>query len=390
MTEDAAQRRRWVKSWTTTSASIAQSFARPVQVRDTHHSIHPREILTSARDRWSEIWRAVPTDEGTLDTNGCYPQGFPCQMPARHLLQRDAGYGVHYTHRTWTTTRLSILAFVRSIVHVVLSHFVRDAHVSLRAVSFVDDRSFWCKVAGDRAETIAWLLEAKRRSDAFDGCCGFQCRPSKCHVASADVDLAFTAGQAMGYLASNFLELLGVGIDLTTGVCKLQSVSREALKARLRAIACLHCNPLDRAQLIRNLVITSMTWTAGIAVLGEDELVQLRGEVLSAFNPKACVDVPPVVSLELLGWCSDPVCASWRMALKALIVSMFSGGDGWNLLDWMWALRTGHASFLRPLRSYSSLGGGPRMRASLSLAVRLLPPTCSSEVHPRHQVSSQT
>ena len=197
------------------------------------------------------------------------------------------------------------------------SHFVRDAHVSLRAVSFVDDRSFWCKVAGDRAETIAWLLEAKRRSDAFDGCCGFECRPSKCHVASADVDLAFTVGQAMGYSASNFLELLGVGIDLTSGVCKLQSVSREALKARLRAIACLHCNPLDRAQLIRNLVITSLTWTAGIAVLGEDELVQFRGEVLSAFNPKARVDVPPVVSLELLGWCSDPVCASWRVALKA-------------------------------------------------------------------------
>ena len=68
MTEDAAQRRRWVKSRATTSASIAQSFARPVQVRDTHHSIHPREILTSARDKWSEIWRAVPTDEGTFDT----------------------------------------------------------------------------------------------------------------------------------------------------------------------------------------------------------------------------------------------------------------------------------------------------------------------------------
>lgn len=188
-------------------------------------------------------------------------------------------------------------------------HVARPPNID--AVCFIDDRTFWCSQPDDS------LLQAKVRSDEFDQAFNFSCRTQKCHVASATPAVAGVASQFQ-YPSSNKLQVLGVNITLSQQpTVELAKCSISNINLLLDLVHCVAITFRDRQRLIASLIISKLTWAAGIASLSDAQLHQIRKSVVRAFGGRTTLhDSPQVILLELLTWPLDPLFANEWAALR--------------------------------------------------------------------------
>ncbi|CAE7631163.1 LINE-1 retrotransposable element ORF2 protein [Symbiodinium microadriaticum] len=189
---------------------------------------------------------------------------------------------------------------------------------SVKTTSFVDDRTFWALATGRAMRDVeVELISAYRRSNEFDRCCAFSCRPVKCKIASGRASELQILQGATSYNLSSVLECLGLTHDLVSGGVTLTSESLEDACLRARNIAKLPCDMAGRARLFRALVIPKFVWAAGVASVSDDTLWRLRQEMVSVFTRQWCADTPLLIGLELLGWECDPCFQSCVLSLAA-------------------------------------------------------------------------
>ena len=190
----------------------------------------------------------------------------------------------------------------------------------VRALSFVDDRTFWARqVGGDGTRLLPpvsqVLSEAKARSDEFDRVCGFNCRRRKCHIAAPPgVDVAELTA-ATGYATGEVLSVLGISHNLRTGAIELFKLAVEEVERRANLVSMLPCRAALRVAILKELVGPMFMWAAGCAMAPDSVLQRLRKAYVRSFVAGRATDTPMAVCLEIIGYDADPVAGS---ALRCL------------------------------------------------------------------------
>lgn len=180
---------------------------------------------------------------------------------------------------------------------------------------YADDRLFWCW----NRDRPGALVEAKRRSDAFDNAAGLTCRASKCHVVAKSPELrAHFQTDAFGYNCSSCLSVLGVAYDLVgRELPKLAKPKTGRLKHVIGAIANASFKWPERRRLMKSLVLPALRWASGIASLDDAALSTLAEDARVAFSHKLAKDMPRCLLFEFLGWDAEPMFATARAHLHA-------------------------------------------------------------------------
>lgn len=185
----------------------------------------------------------------------------------------------------------------------------------VKALSFVDDRTFWARQVGVDGALLSppvpqVLAEAKARSDEFDRACGFNCRRCKCHIAAPPgVDVtALTA--ATGYATGEVLSVLGISHNLRTGAIELLKLAVEEVERRANLVSMLPCRAVHRIAILKELVGPMFMWAAGCAMAPDSVLQRLRKAYVCSFVARRAKDTPMAVCLEIIGYDADPVAGS--------------------------------------------------------------------------------
>ena len=186
------------------------------------------------------------------------------------------------------------------------------------AAVYLDDRTIWDAGVSESFHRVQALQNARLRSDQFDQDFGLTCRATKCLVSAAPCnDAGAEIAQRFGYDLSHEVEVLGVAVPVESPrEARLNRLSMDEVRMLIRVIRTVARTIRTR----RQLVLSKLLWMAGVLDFGEDFLLQLRRDFLSAFAGKAALqDTPHVILLEMLHWPCDPVVALKSAALRAAV-----------------------------------------------------------------------
>ena len=240
----------------------------------------------------------------------------PFTSPAKRIFVMS---GFHT--ETWSAAERGLLQgcplspLLSSALMFCWAQYVTASGEPVEISVYADDRLFWCW----NRDRPGALVEAKRRSDAFDNAAGLTCRASKCHVVAKSPELrAHFQTDAFGYNCSSCLSVLGVAYDLVgRELPKLAKPKTGRLKHVIGAIANASFKWPERRRLMKSLVLPALRWASGIASLDDAALSTLAEDARVAFSHKLAKDMPRCLLFEFLGWDAEPMFATARAHLHA-------------------------------------------------------------------------
>ena len=186
---------------------------------------------------------------------------------------------------------------------------------------YLDDRTILLQ----KGFTLDVLRAALQRSDDFDRACGLSCAPDKCFLAARQhSDESRSIAAHFQLQVCDVVDVLGVTVDLAGDWHLLKFSLRKAI-LRLRLLKWTQTSTFKKRSLVRSLVLPCLTWAAAFAAPCREDLVAIKQEIFSLFNPWYGQEAARVLIFEHLSWHLEPEFATdlacirevWRFIAKA-------------------------------------------------------------------------
>ena len=167
---------------------------------------------------------------------------------------------------------------------------------------YLDDRTILLQ----KGCSLQVLRDALQRSADFDRVCGLACAPDKCFLAARQHSEESSSIAAQFQLqVRNVVDVLGVTVDLTGDWQLLKFSLRKAI-LRLRLLKWTQTSTFKKRSLVRSLVLPCLTWAAAFAAPCKEDLIAVRHEIFSLFNPWHGQEAARVLIFEHLSWHLEP------------------------------------------------------------------------------------
>ena len=186
---------------------------------------------------------------------------------------------------------------------------------------YLDDRTILLQ----KGFTLDVLQDALQRSADFDRACGLTCAPDKCFLAAKQHSEESRSIAALFQLqVCDSVDVLGVTVSLTGDWHLLKFSLRKAV-LRLRLLKWTQTSTFKKRKLVRSLVLPCLTWAAAFAAPCKEDLIAVKHEIFSLFNPWFGQEAARVLIFEHLSWHLEPEFATdlacireiWRFIAKA-------------------------------------------------------------------------
>ena len=146
---------------------------------------------------------------------------------------------------------------------------------------YLDDRTILLQ----EGFTLDVLRDALQRSAEFDRVCGLACAPKKCFLATKQhSDESRSIATCFQLQVCDAVDVLGVTVDFAGGWPLLKFSLREAI-LRLRLLKWTQTSTFKKRTLLRSLVLPCLTWAAAFAAPCKEDLIAVKHEIFSLFNP---------------------------------------------------------------------------------------------------------
>ena len=183
---------------------------------------------------------------------------------------------------------------------------------------FVDDRVIWPAPGVEAVEQA--LDQALDLCNTFDDTFGFKCRANKCAAIQPPGDSTLDdLASRRGYPCDNKLEVLGVVLQLDDAPDSLLKLQLDLVLCRLRYLRLCSAPIRIKKQVYTSLVVSALTWAAGVALPSLTDVESLRAETQAMLQPQFAKDAPFVLMWAAHGWQFEPQCVlNWRAMQVAL------------------------------------------------------------------------
>ena len=186
---------------------------------------------------------------------------------------------------------------------------------------YLDDRAILLQ----KGCSLQVLRDALQRSADFDRVCGLACAPDKCFLAARQhSNESKSIATHFKLQVCNVVDVLGVTVDLA-GDWQLLKFSLRKAVLRLRLLKWTQTSTFKKRSLVRSLVLPCLTWAAAFAAPCKEDLIAVKHEIFSLFNPWYGQEAARVLIFEHLSWHLEPEFATdlacireiWRFIAKA-------------------------------------------------------------------------
>ena len=146
---------------------------------------------------------------------------------------------------------------------------------------YLDDRTILLQ----KGCSLDVLRDALQRSADFDRVCGLSRAPDKCFLAAKQrSDESRSIATQFQLQVCDVVDVLGVTVDLA-GDWQLLKFSLRKAVLRLRLLKWTQTSTFKKRSLVRSLVLPCLTWAAAFAAPCKEDLIAVKHEIFSLFNP---------------------------------------------------------------------------------------------------------